>query len=50
MKQINYVLDHADPDGYLGPEFLKAHSELNRWPHVVFFRALIADYEKTHDL
>ena len=49
LKQINYMLENADTDGYLGPEFLKAKSNLNRWPHVVFFRALIADYEKTHD-
>jgi hypothetical protein len=48
-KQIDYVLDHADSDGYLGPEFLKKHSDLNRWPHVVFFRALMADYGKTDE-
>ncbi|MGA9118454.1 MAG: PA14 domain-containing protein [Bacteroidota bacterium] len=49
MKQINYVLENADSDGYLGPKFLKAHSDLNRWPHVVFFRAMMAEFEKTGD-
>lgn len=48
-KQINYVLNHPDPDGYLGPKFLKAHAAFSRWPHVVFFRALMAEYGKTHD-
>jgi hypothetical protein len=45
-KQINYVLDHPDKDGYLGPEYLKSR---NRWPHVVFFRALFAHSSATGD-
>ncbi|HTX98923.1 MAG TPA: beta-L-arabinofuranosidase domain-containing protein [Bacteroidota bacterium] len=48
-KEIDYVLDHADPDGYLGPKFLKPHSDLSRWPHVVFFRAMMARYGATGD-
>ena len=45
-KRINYVLDHPDQDGYLGPEYLK---QRNRWPHVVFFRALCAHSSATQD-
>ena len=45
-KQINYVLDHPDADGYLGPKYLKQES---RWPHVVFFRALFAESSATGD-
>jgi hypothetical protein len=49
LRQINYVLDHPDSDGYLGPLVLKKPGPLNRWPHVVFFRALMAEYGKTGD-
>lgn len=54
MKQVNeifeYVLSHPDEDGYLGPSFLKyvkaeGYVGLNRWPHVVLFRALLNKYE-----
>ena len=46
-RQVDYVLANADPDGYLGPKFLKPHSGLSRWPHVVFFRAMMARYGAT---
>ena len=46
-KQIDYVLDHPDEDGYLGPKYLKHES---RWPHVVFFRALFAQSSATGDV
>lgn len=45
-RHTNYVIDHADEDGYLGPLVLK--SKL-RWPHVVFFRALFAHSSATGD-
>ena len=52
---IHYTLQHVDRDGYLGPVFLKtarakdpAHDNL-RWPQTVFFRALAAESEATHD-
>lgn len=49
-KQIIYhVLDQADPDGYLGPKFLKVNHSWNRWPHVVFFRACMAMYDYNQD-
>jgi hypothetical protein len=55
LQPIKYTLDHADPDGYLGPAYLKdpATNELEpgitRWPHNVFFRALAAYGEATGD-
>ena len=40
MKQINYVLNHADTDGYLGPEFLKAHSDSEPLASCCFFSSI----------
>lgn len=48
-KQVDYVLRHADDDGYLGPEFLKEPIMEGRWPHAVFFRAMMAHYSATGD-
>ncbi len=48
-KSFEYVLENADPDGYLGPKLLKATDGWNRWPHVVFFRSLMAKYSATGD-
>lgn len=48
-KHIDYVLDHPDEDGFLGPVFLKEPGKMNRWVHAVFFRALIAHYSATGD-
>ncbi|MGC9520355.1 MAG: beta-L-arabinofuranosidase domain-containing protein [Anaerolineae bacterium] len=47
--QIRYVLEHADDDGYLGPAFMKDPIGANRWPHAIFFRAWMADYDATGD-
>ena len=48
-KSFDYVLENADPDGYLGPKLLKDSEGWNRWPHVVFFRAMMAKYSATGD-
>ena len=48
-KSIDYVLKHADSDGYLGPKHLKEAKHWNRWSHAVFFRALMAYYSATND-
>ena len=48
-ESIEYMLDNADPDGYLGPKFLKETAGWNRWPHVVFFRTVMAKYSATGD-
>jgi hypothetical protein len=45
-RHTNYVLEHPDTDGYLGPSLLKRET---RWPHVVFFRALCAQWSATGD-
>ena len=48
-KVFEAVVSGADADGYLGPESLKNSDGWNRWPHVVFFRALWAEYEASGD-
>ncbi len=48
-KNIDHVIKHADADGYLGPKFLKPPQQQNRWPHAVFFRAMIAHHLATND-
>ena len=49
QKHFDHVLENADPDGYLGPKFMKTPGDCNRWPHAVFFRALIAHSDATAD-
>ena len=48
-RQIDHVLAHPDRDGYLGPASLKqlttGDRPSERWPHAVFFRAVMADYD-----
>jgi len=47
-RQIDFVMNHPDKDGYLGPQSLKRlHGPRGseRWPHAVFFRAVLADLE-----
>ncbi len=48
-KQIEYVLEHPDFDGYLGPKHIKEPQNHNRWAHAVFFRALMAEQSATKD-
>ena len=51
-RQIDHVLKHPDRDGYLGPDALKHLHGLHgseRWPHAVFFRAIIADLDERAD-
>ena len=49
-SQIDCVLEHADSDGYLGPAFMKPATEYNRWPHSIFFRALMAHASASGDV
>lgn len=47
-RQIDHVLAHPDSDGYLGPDAMKTLQGdygSERWPHAVFFRAVMADYD-----
>lgn len=46
--QIDHVLNHPDPDGYLGPDAMKTLNGTHgseRWPLAVFLRAVVADYQ-----
>jgi len=49
VTQLEYVLENRDEDGYLGPVFLKPPAAQDRWPHAVFFRALMAQGAATAD-
>ena len=49
LRSIDYVLENADEDGYLGPDFMKDPADNNRWPHAVFFRALMAHESAARD-
>lgn len=40
---VEFQLQEAKPDGFLGPELN------NLWPHVVFFRVMMAEYSVTKD-
>lgn len=52
QKTLRYTLDHADADGYLGPQFFKGPraefgetevtENFHRWPQNIFFRGLEA--------
>lgn len=48
-RSIESVLREANRDGYLGPQFLKTSASFSRWPHLVFFRAMMAQYSATGD-
>ncbi|HMO50040.1 MAG TPA: glycoside hydrolase family 127 protein [Kiritimatiellia bacterium] len=48
-RQIDHVMRHPDTDGYLGPDSLKqlkGERGSERWPHAVFFRAVLADHDE----
>ena len=44
LEEIDSAIHNAAADGYLGPQIIR---EKDRWPHAVFFRAVIAQYEIT---
>ena len=46
LEEVDFAIDHAAPDGFIGPDSLRAK---DRWPHAVFFRAVLAQYEITGD-
>ncbi|MEI8242642.1 MAG: beta-L-arabinofuranosidase domain-containing protein [bacterium] len=49
VRNIEHVLRTADCDGYLGPQFLKRAASFSRWPHLVFFRGMMAQHAATGD-
>ena len=46
LEEVDFAIDHAAPDGFIGPDSLR---EKDRWPHAVFFRAVLAQYEISGD-
>jgi len=46
LEEIDFAVEHAAPDGFIGPDSLR---EKDRWPHAVFFRAVLAQYEISRD-
>jgi uncharacterized protein len=48
-ESLDPVLAHPAPNGYLGPILTRTTGEMNRWIHVVLFRALMAEHSATGD-
>ena len=54
QRPLDYTINHAFPDGYLGPLLLRNGREKDpsidnyRWPNTVFFRALAAQSEASN--
>lgn len=46
---IDHVLSEQAEDGYLGPSFMRDPTGSNRWPHALFFRAMMAQYDSAND-
>jgi hypothetical protein len=46
LDEVDYAIEHAAPDGFIGPDSLR---DRDRWPHAVFFRAVLAQYEISGD-
>ncbi len=46
LEEVDYAVEHASPDGFIGPDSLR---DQDRWPHAVFFRAVLAQYEISGD-
>jgi hypothetical protein len=47
LEEVDFAVDHAAADGFIGPDSLRAK---DRWPHTVFFRAVLAQYEISGDV
>lgn len=41
LAEVDFAIEHATNDGFIGPEHMRAK---DRWPHAVFFRAVLAQY------
>jgi hypothetical protein len=46
LEEVDFAIDHADADGFIGPDTMRTK---DRWPHAVFFRAVLAQYEISGD-
>lgn len=47
LAQIDAAIDTAAPDGFIGPDLFR---DQNRWPHHMFFRAVLAQYAISGDV
>ncbi|MEP4095009.1 beta-L-arabinofuranosidase domain-containing protein [Reichenbachiella sp.] len=48
-KYMDYPIEKPSVDGFIGPSFMKEAGKTNRWAHVVYFRALMTEYEATQN-
>ncbi len=53
-RHLDYVLENQNPQGYLGPAHMQSSAAEGtagwvRWPHTIFFRALIGHHSATRD-
>jgi hypothetical protein len=46
LAEVDFAIAHAASDGFIGPDSLR---EKDRWPHAVFFRAVLAQSEISAD-
>ncbi len=46
VSEVDFAIEHADENGFIGPEHMR---DKDRWPHAVFFRAALAQYEISGD-
>lgn len=46
-RAIYAAIDHASPEGIIEPSL--ARGDRRRWPHAIFFRAMMAQYEASGD-
>jgi uncharacterized protein len=46
LEEIDTSIAQAAPDGFIGPDSMR---DKDRWPHAVFFRAVLAQFEITGD-
>lgn len=47
VRAIYGAIDHASPEGIIEPSL--SQGDRRRWPHAVFFRAMMAQYESSSD-
>lgn len=46
VAQVEGAIENAAPDGFIGPEMFRSR---DRWPYLMFFRAVLAQYDITGD-
>lgn len=46
LQEVDFAIKNASADGFIGPKSMRTK---DRWPHAVFFRAVLAQYEISGD-